>query len=116
MGESKTECGIQIVLADEELNAIVTLGGAIWQTEAEARRHFDALPVASKAEPHLVADFLSGPDLGITEDKLIPYWAAEKVLGKPFAELRAEGIQRHRERGEPWPTEPVLNLEQGTNQ
>lgn len=84
---------IAITFADEENNGFVTLGGAGWESQAlwEARwAQVPVSPLGDKDPSNLIADKLdqSGDQV---DEKFITAETAEYLLGRPLAELIAEG-------------------------
>ena len=84
---------IAITLADEENNGFVTLGGAGWQSQAEWESRWAQVPVSpfgDKDPANLIADKLD-QDGDRVDEKFITAETAEYLLGRPLAELIAEG-------------------------
>lgn len=84
---------IAITFADEENNGFVTLGGAGWETQAEWEQHWQDIFVApmGDADPaNLIVDKLD-QDGDMIDEKRITAGTAERLLGRPLAELIAEG-------------------------
>jgi hypothetical protein len=84
---------IAITFADEENNGFVTLGGAGWESQAEWESRWAQMPVSPLGvhDPaNLIADKLDqGGDQ--VDEKFITAETAEYLLGRPLAELIAEG-------------------------
>lgn len=79
---------LQIVLADDEANEFVTLGGAGFATMAETRRQFALVPAVKDSD--LILDLVRGEG-GIVDDKYIDHSTAERLLGDSFTNLVAAG-------------------------
>ncbi|MHC5208755.1 hypothetical protein [Pseudomonas chlororaphis] len=84
---------IAITFADEENNGFVTLGGAGWESQAEWESRWAQVPVSQLGDQdpaNLIADKLD-QDGDQVDEKFITAETAEHLLGRPLAELIAEG-------------------------
>lgn len=85
--------GIAITFCDAEKNGFVTLGSAGWYDREEWSRQWAAVPGAPLGADDpamLMADKID--DSGdLVDDRFITAETAERLLGKPLAELVAEG-------------------------
>ena len=84
---------IAITFADEENNGFVTLGGAGWESQAEWDAGWAQVPVSPLGDQdpaNLIADKLDQEGDQVDE-KFITAETAEYLLGRPLAELIAEG-------------------------
>ncbi|HBO8163347.1 hypothetical protein FA101_20665 [Pseudomonas aeruginosa] len=91
--EKKTAWCIAITFADEENNGFVTLGGAGWESQTEWESQWAQLPESPLGEQdpaNLIADKLD-QDGDRIDEKFITAETAEYLLGRPLAELIAEG-------------------------
>ncbi|HEK1753045.1 hypothetical protein I5F46_29675 [Pseudomonas aeruginosa] len=87
---------IAITFVDEENNGFVTLGGAGWESQAEWEAQWARVPVSPLGDQEptkLILDKLDR-DGDRIDEKLITAETAECLLGRPLAELIAEGRDR----------------------
>lgn len=84
---------VAITFCDVEQNGFVTLGGAGWQDRDEWSRQWAAIPASSLGADDpamLMADKIDDSDDRV-EERFITAETAERLLGRPIAELISEG-------------------------
>lgn len=82
---------IRLVFADDWMNGVTTIGGAVWPSKQEQQRAWAAIPeLSAGSKSDFLADLLD--DQGdILEDKPVSAETCEALLGKPIAALIEEG-------------------------
>lgn len=92
MTTKKNWC-IAFVFCDQENNGFVTLGGAGWESEKEWDLQWQDIyssPLGADDPAMLVADKLD-QDGEQVDEKFVRAETVERLLGRPLAELIAEG-------------------------
>lgn len=84
---------IQLVYSNDSANEVVVLGGACFKTKAEMDASWAHIPehVHTEGEPWCMADYCM-PNGDITGDKQVSPDTCAALMGRPFAELVAEGL------------------------
>jgi len=84
---------IQLVFSNDAANEVVVLGGASFKTRAELDANWSRIPehIYAEGEPWCMADYCM-PNGDIVRDKQVSQQVCAELMGKPFAELVAEGL------------------------
>jgi hypothetical protein len=90
--------GLAITFMDEENNQFLCLGGAAWETKRERDVAFASIPKAVADSPFIVD---VEDDNGTTDDRVIDWTIAERLLGKSISmavsearKLESENVRR----------------------
>lgn len=84
---------LQITFADEKFNGFAVCGGVGIESKDEWERQWHdipASPLGDKDPCSLLLDKMS-PDLEFIEEKFITKETAERLLGKPYEQIIADG-------------------------
>ncbi|MHC8403371.1 hypothetical protein ACYZTX_29050 [Pseudomonas sp. MDT1-17] len=92
---------IAITFGDEENNGFVTLGGAACNTQVEWEQHWQAILVSplSSDDPAMLVANKFDQDGERVEEQRISAATAERMLGRPLAELLKRAQRKHHS---PW--------------